>query len=48
MSRADGDTAKADYLFDCGWFEYYYRIATFNRHQERVKKAMDEAKERSK
>lgn len=44
MSRAEGDKQKADYLFDCSWFEYYWRIVEYNRYQERVKEQLEKQK----
>lgn len=32
LKRAKGDQQKADYLFDCSYFEYYYRIMNFNQY----------------
>jgi hypothetical protein len=37
MKRAEGVQRDADYLLDCNWFEYYWRIVSFNRYQEWVK-----------
>lgn len=30
LRRADGNQQKADYLLDCSYFEWYYRIAMYN------------------
>ena len=38
LRRAEGDQQKADYLFDCSYFEYYYRIRNYNRYIDFVKK----------
>jgi hypothetical protein len=42
LVRAQGDQQKADYLMNCGYFEYYYRILQYNKycdwHAEQLKK----------
>lgn len=30
LKRAQGNQKEADYLSDCTWFEYYYRVAMYN------------------
>lgn len=45
MRRAEGDQQKADYLFNCSYWEYYYRMMSHNQyvewHNEQAKKAMN-------
>jgi hypothetical protein len=38
LRRADGDQQKADYLYNCPYWEYYYRIMQYNRLMEKKKK----------
>jgi hypothetical protein len=40
MMRAEGDKQKADYLFETGWFNYYWGLVEFNRYQDKVKEMM--------
>lgn len=46
--RANGDQRQADYLFDCSYFEYYYRMMAYNNYVKRkndeVKASMDNSK----
>lgn len=37
LRRADGDQHKADYLFDCGYWEYYFRVENYNKYMESKK-----------
>lgn len=45
LYRADGNQQLADYLFDCSYFEYYYRMLGYNnyvkRKNEEIKAAME-------
>jgi hypothetical protein len=42
LRRAQGNQREADYLMDCGYFEYYYRVVKYNEyvkwHNEQMKK----------
>jgi hypothetical protein len=42
LYRAEGNQEQADYLFNCSYFEYYYRMVAYNKYVERKN---DEAKE---
>ncbi len=41
LRRAQGNQQAADYLMDCGYFEYYYRVVKYNEyvkwHNEQMK-----------
>lgn len=44
LSRAEGDQKLADYLMDCTFYEYYYRILTFKRYADIRDKQLKETK----
>lgn len=41
--RADGNQQQADYLEDCTYFDYYYRMMHYNEFVERKNKAIKDA-----
>lgn len=43
IKRANGNQKEADYLLNCTWFEYYYRIVIYNKYSKELE---DEAKKR--
>lgn len=47
LNRAQGNQREADYLMDCTWFEYYWRLAMYNKHAAEVKRLSDEALKQS-
>jgi hypothetical protein len=34
LKRTSGDYQKADWLLDCSYWEYYYRITRLNKYAE--------------
>lgn len=48
LMRSDGDQQKADYLFNCNVFEYYYRVKNFNTFVEEKNKAHEKMMEDAK
>lgn len=48
LRRADGDQQKADYLMDCGYWEYFWRIVQYNQFIEAKNKQIEEEIKKSK
>lgn len=42
--RAEGDQQKADYLFNCSYFEYFWRLKGYNEYAKEMEKRMKEKK----
>lgn len=38
IKRSQGNQKEADYLLDCTWFEYYYRIVIYNQYAAELTK----------
>lgn len=43
IKRAQGVQKEADYLMDCSWFEYYYRIVVYNNYAHEMEEEMKKA-----
>lgn len=48
LDRAEGNQRDADYLQDCTYFEYFWRIVQYNTYAKRVKAAMKKAQQKFK
>lgn len=46
LLRAEGDQTKADALYNCSYFEYYYRIEQYNKWAAAQKKELESLKGR--
>ena len=40
LKLTSGNMREADYVIDCSYFEYYYRIAMLNQYGEWMEKQM--------
>lgn len=47
MTRAQGNQREADYLMDCGYFEYYWRIVQYNQYCKQQEEAIEKAKNKN-
>lgn len=43
IARAEGNQKEADYLSDCSYFDYYYRILNYNEWAKRRAEAIKNA-----
>jgi len=43
LARAEGDQQQADYLANCTYFEYYYRILNYNEWLDKRNEAIKNA-----
>lgn len=44
IKRAQGNQREADYLMDCSWFEYYYRIVVSNNYAHEIEEEIKKSK----
>lgn len=47
MTRAQGNQREADYLMDCSYFEYYWRIVQYNQYCKQQEEAIERAKNKN-
>ena len=48
MDMAGGDFQKADYILDCSYWEFHYRLEQFNAWNKREKEKYDKITAKSK
>lgn len=44
MIRAQGNQREADYLSDCSYFEYYWRIVQYNKWAKKQEEELKKVK----
>lgn len=47
LMRAEGKQIEADYLLDCGYFDYYYRCLQYKKYCDTVKAQVDAGKNKT-